>query len=147
MRRVTRYGVYAIGVVALLIVAAGLILPRLFDRPAMAAELQGRLSKALDGEVRWKEFSVRVFPFPRAVVRALEIKTASATVTAEEATAALRLWPLFFGRAEISSVSAVRPVVHLTVVPAAAVPEEAQLAPAEDPMQGYRSIMGANSCR
>ncbi|HTM62055.1 MAG TPA: AsmA-like C-terminal domain-containing protein [Burkholderiales bacterium] len=144
MRRVTRYGVYAIGVVALLIVAAGLILPRLFDRPAMAAELQGRLSKALDGEVRWKEFSVRVFPFPRAVVRALEIKTASATVTAEEATAALRLWPLFFGRAEISSVNAVRPVVHLTVVPAAAVPEEAQLAPApRNPVEAYRSTMAS----
>lgn len=142
MRRATRYGLYAIGVVAVLIVAAGIILPRLLDRPAMAAELQGRLSKALDGEVRWKEFSVRIFPFPRAVVRALEIKTASATVTTEEATAALRLWPLFFGRAEISSVNVVRPVLNLTVVPAAAVPKEAQLAPPpRNPVEAYRSSM------
>ena len=72
MRRVTRYGVYAIGVVALLLVAAGLVLPRLLDQPGMAAELQARLSRAVDGEVRWKEFSVRVFPAPHGLVRGLE---------------------------------------------------------------------------
>ena len=144
MRRVTRYGLYAIGVFAVLIVAAGLILPQLLDRPGMAAELQARLSKALDGEVRWKEFTVRLFPYPRGTVRALEIKTASATVTTDEAIAALRLWPLFFGRAEISSVNVVRPVVHLTVLPAAAVPEEAQLAPPpRNPVEAYRSTMAS----
>jgi len=144
VRRAVRYGTYVIAGLALLVVAAALILPELLDRPRLAAELQARLSKALDGEVRWKDFGVRLFPFPRGTVHALEIKTASATVTTDEAIAALRLWPLFFGRAEISSVKVVRPVVHLTVLPAAAVPEEAQLAPPpRNPVEAYRSTMAS----
>ena len=142
MRRAVRYGAYVIAGLALLLVAAALILPGLLDRPKLAAQLQARLSAAVGGEVRWEDFSVRILPAPHGALRKLSVKTAAATLTTDEATAALRLWPLLLGRAEIASVKIARPVLHLTVVPAAAVPEEAQLAPAStNPLEIYRSSM------
>src|SRR5437764_14379200 len=103
----------------------------MLDQPGMAAQLQERLSRAVGGEVRWQEFRVRILPAPHGELRGLRVETAAATITAEEADARLRLWPLLRARAEIASVKLVRPIVRLTVVPAASVPEEAQLAPAE----------------
>jgi len=142
VRRAVRYGAYVIAGLALLLVAAALILPGLLDRPKLAAQLQARLSAAVGGEVRWEDFSVRILPAPHGELRKLSVKTAAATFTTDEATAALRLWPLLFGRAEIASVKIARPVLRLTVVPAAAVPEEAQLAPAStNPLEIYRSSM------
>src|SRR6267142_1194154 len=109
----------------------------------MAAQIQAKLSSALQGDVRWKEFRVRILPAPHGTLSGLEVKTAGATLTADEVTVALRLWPLFRGSAEITSLRLARPALHLTVVPASAVPEEAQLAPAQDPLQIYRSVMSA----
>ena len=99
MRRAVRYGAYVIAGLALLLVAAALILPGLLDRPKLAAQLQARLSAAVGGEVRWEDFSVRILPAPHGELRKLSVKTAAATFTTDEATAALRLWPLLFGRA------------------------------------------------
>ncbi len=143
MRRIGRYCAYAIGVLVLVVLAAALLLPALLDRPRIAAQIQAKLSAAVEGEVRWDAFSVRILPSPHGMLRGLKVKTAAATVSADEVTVALRLWPLFRGRAEISSLALARPLYEVTVVPSATVPQEAQLAPAEDPMQGYRSIMGA----
>src|SRR5580765_3667074 len=107
----------------------------------MAAEIQAKLSKAVQGEVRWQEFSVRILPAPHGRLRGLEVKTAAATLTTDEVTVALRLWPLFEGRAEVASLKIARPVLRLTVVPAAAVPQEARLEEPTNPLQAYRSAM------
>ncbi|HSU78380.1 MAG TPA: AsmA-like C-terminal domain-containing protein, partial [Burkholderiales bacterium] len=77
------------------------------------------------------------------LLRALQVKTAAATFTADEVKASLRLWPLFRGRAEISSVEIARPVLRLTIVPAGAVPQEARLEEPSNPLQGYRTTMSA----
>ena len=143
MRRAARYGAYALAGLVVLVLAAAFALPRILDRPRMAAQIQAKLSSALQGDVRWKEFRVRILPAPHGTLSGLEVKTAGATLTADEVTVALRLWPLFRGSAEITSLRLARPALHLTVVPASAVPEEAQLAPAQDPLQIYRSVMSA----
>jgi uncharacterized protein involved in outer membrane biogenesis len=139
--RAARYGVYALAGLVVLVLAAAFVVPRLLDRPRMAAQIQAKLSSAVQGDVRWKEFRLRLLPAPHGVLRDLEVKTAAATLTTDEVTVALRLWPLFSGSAEITSLRVAHPVLRLTVVPAAAVPEEAQLAPAQDPLQIYRSVM------
>ncbi|HET7365792.1 MAG TPA: AsmA-like C-terminal domain-containing protein [Burkholderiales bacterium] len=141
MSRAARYGAYTLAALALLVVVAVAILPRLLDRPRMAAQIQQKLSSAVKGEVRWEAFRVRLLPTPQGTLRGLSVKTAAATLTTEEATVSLRLWPLFTGNAEITSLTLVRPVLSLTVVPAAAVPEEAQLAPSQGALQTYRSAM------
>ena len=143
MKRAVRYGAYVVAGLALLLVAAALIIPELLDRPKMAAEIQAKLSKAVGGEVRWEDFSLRILPSPHGNLRGLRVQTAAATLTTDDATIALRLWPLFLGRAEVASVHVAKPVLRLTVVPAASVPEEAQTAPPpKDPMAAYRSAMG-----
>ncbi|MBV9190843.1 MAG: hypothetical protein JOZ85_10200, partial [Betaproteobacteria bacterium] len=144
MKRAFRYGAWVVIALALLIIAVAVAVPRLLDRPKMAEQLQARLSAAIGGEVRWEEFSVRLLPVPHGEVRRLKVQTAAATLTADEVTTALRLWPLFHGSAEISSLTLVRPVVRLTIVPAASVPEEAQLAPAPTSvLESYASTMKA----
>ena len=144
VKRVVRYGAYSLAALALLVTAAGFIATRLLERPRMAAQIQAKLSAAVQGEVRWKQFSVRILPTPHAMLRELQVKTAAATFTTDEADVRLRLWPLFRGRAEIVSLEVVRPVLQLTIVPAATVPQEARLEPApSNALQGYRSIMAA----
>jgi len=127
----------------LVVLAAALLLPELLDRPGIAAEIQAKLSSAVDGDVRWDEFRVRILPSPHGTLRGLKVKTVAASLSADEVTVALRLWPLFHGRAEIASLVLARPLVELTVVPSASVPQEAQLAPAQDPLEAYRSLMRA----
>src|SRR5260221_9371513 len=142
--RVVRYGAYAAAALVVLVLAAAFAVPRLLDRPRMAAELQAKLSNVVQGDVRWQEFSLRILPRPHGTLRALRVETAAATFTADEVTVALKLWPLFMGRAEISSLEVDRPVLRLTVVPAAAVPKEAQLAPPPaSALEAYRSALRA----
>jgi uncharacterized protein involved in outer membrane biogenesis len=143
VRRIARYCAYALGALLLAVLAAALIVPPLLDRPAIAAEIQAKLSTAVGGEVRWDAFRVRILPSPHGALTGLKVKTEAASLSADEVTVALRLWPLFHGRAEIASLTLARPQFDLTVVPAASVPQEAQLAPAEDPLQAYRSTMEA----
>ena len=143
MRRAGRYGAYAIAALAVLLVALALLLPQLLDRPRIAAQIQTTLSAAVGGEVRWADFRLRLLPWPQGALHGLQVKTATATLMADEVTAVLRLWPLLTGNAEISSLTLARPVLRLTVLPAAAVPEEAQLAPPKSPLEAYRSTMRA----
>ncbi|HSU76986.1 MAG TPA: AsmA family protein, partial [Burkholderiales bacterium] len=112
MKRVARYGAYTFVALALLIVVAAYVGTRLLDNPEIAAQIQAKLSQALQGEVRWEQFKVRILPAPHGLLRALQVKTAAATFTADEVKASLRLWPLFRGRAEISSVEIARPVLR-----------------------------------
>src|SRR6478609_1243760 len=99
----------------------------LLDRPGMAAQIQAKLSSAIKGEVRWENFRVAILPYPRGELRGLRVETTAGALNADEVNVALRLWPLLMGRAEIASLELDRPVLRLTVVPAAAVPEEARL--------------------
>jgi uncharacterized protein involved in outer membrane biogenesis len=142
-RRVLRYGAATLVVLAALAMGAALVLPMLLDSPARAAEIQARLSRAVKGEVRWNAFVLRILPAPHATLHGLRVETNAATLTSDEVNVSLALWPLFRGRAEIRQVALAKPMLRLTIVPAAAVPKEAQVEPEEDPLQAYRSIMQA----
>ena len=141
MRRLARYLAYGAAALALLALAAALALPMLLDRPGIVAQLQARLSRAVRGDVRWQEFSVRILPTPHGLLRGLRVETEAATFTTDEVTLALSLWPLLKGRAEITSLQVAGPSLRFTVVPAAEVPEEARLKKPQAPPEAYRSAM------
>jgi AsmA-like C-terminal region len=141
MKRVARYGAYGLAALALLVVVALYVGTRLLEKPEMAAQIQAKLSQAMQGEVRWEQFRVRILPAPHGLLRKLQVKTGAATFTTDEVKVALRLWPLFRGRAEIASLEIAHPVLSMTIVPAAAVPEEARLEEPSNPLQGYRTTI------
>src|SRR5687768_8417145 len=96
---------------AVLLVAFG---PALVDTPAVRAEIQRRLSAAVDGEVAWESLKIALFPAPHGELRKLRLEIpATLSATVEEAQVDLRLWPLLRGSAEVSSVVVRRPSLHL----------------------------------
>lgn len=112
-RRIVRYSAFGLVALAVLVLAAALILPALLDTPRMRAEIQEKLSQAVQGEVRWEKFALRLLPSPRGSLRGLRVQTPAASVSADEVAVALRLWPLLLrGRPEITSVTLAHPVLR-----------------------------------
>jgi len=142
--RAARYLVYCAILLAALLLAAALVLPDYLDTPAVRAEIQRVLSRTVKGEVAWEELRIRILPVPHGVLRKARIEIpAVASVSAEEATADLRLWPLLHGRIEIASITVTRPVIRVSVAPVAAAGEDKakEKKPAADIIGLYRSAM------
>ncbi len=106
---------YAVGAIVLAAVLAVLLLgPTLVDRPAVQAEIQQRLSKALQGQVTWEALDVALFPAPHGELRKLRVEIPDKLgATADQVDVYLRLWPLLRGRAEISSLSLKKPGIRI----------------------------------
>ena len=68
--------VYGVGAIVLAAVLAVLLLgPTLVNRPAVQAEIQQRLSKALQGQVTWEALDVALFPAPHGELRELRVES------------------------------------------------------------------------
>ncbi|HEX9684784.1 MAG TPA: AsmA-like C-terminal domain-containing protein [Burkholderiales bacterium] len=125
--KAARYIAYCAAVLAVLVVAAALILPEFLNTPAVRAEIQRILSRAVRGEVAWEELRFRILPSPHGALRKARLDIPQvASVSADEASAHLRLWPLIHGRVEITSVTVTRPVIRISIVPGLAVEEKAK---------------------
>jgi uncharacterized protein involved in outer membrane biogenesis len=97
-------------------VAAALVLPVFLDTPAVKAELQLKLSAAVQGKIAWEDLSIRVLPSPRGIVRKARIEIpGSLEVNAEQLAVRLAFWPLLRGRVEIVSLDLSRPVIRLDI--------------------------------
>lgn len=142
--KAARYIAYCAAVLAVLVVAAVLFLPDFLDTPVVRAEIQRILSGAVRGEVTWEELRIRILPAPHGVLRKARLEIPQVvSVSAEEATADLRLFPLLRGRAEITSVTVTKPVIQISIIPVAAPEGKPQeRAPAQDIVGHYRSVMG-----
>ena len=130
----------AYGLIALLLVLAGLLAigVRLIDAPAVRAELQRRLSAALGGEVAWEALELRILPAPHGELRRVRMEIPGAvSARAEQVDAYLRLWPLFLGHAEISSLSMSHPEIRIDASGGAKKGE------ALEPLAVYRRAMAA----
>lgn len=137
--KAARYTVYSAATLGVLLVAAALVLPAFLDTPRVRAEIQRVLSEAVRGEVAWEELRIRILPAPHGALRKARLEIpAVASVSAEEARAHLRLWPLMRGRVEITSVAVTRPVIRIGIVPTAAVKEKE---PAPDVVGLYRAAV------
>src|SRR3954452_1899002 len=102
----------AIVLAAVLVVV--LVGPALVDRPAVQAEIQQRLSKALQGQVTWEALDVALFPAPHGELRKLRVEVpGNLAMTADQVNVYMRLWPLLIGRAEISSVRVKKPSIRI----------------------------------
>ena len=140
--RAARYAAYgAFALIALAVIAA-LVIPALLDTRMVKAELQGKLSQMLRGNITWEKLEIRLLPTPRGAlsrVRAEIPETMS--VRAEEVEVLLHLLPLLRGRADIASLSLSKPVIELEIaLPATGKPGEESRA---DPVESYRSIIEA----
>src|SRR3954469_15382806 len=103
----------AIVLAAVLVVV--LVGPALVDRPAVQAEIQQRLSKALQGQVTWEALEVALFPAPHGELRKLRVEVpGKLAASADHVDVYLRLWPLFRGRMEIASLTLKKPSIRLT---------------------------------
>jgi uncharacterized protein involved in outer membrane biogenesis len=100
-------------------IAAALVLPLFLDTPAVKAELQRKLSEAVQGEVAWEDLSIRVLPSPRGIMRKARIEIpAILEVKAEQLAVRPAFWPLLRGRVEIASVDLSRPAIRLDIAAA-----------------------------
>jgi uncharacterized protein involved in outer membrane biogenesis len=106
---------YAVGAIVLTaVLAVALLGPALVDRPAVQAEIQQRLSKALQGQVTWEALDVALFPAPHGELRKLRIEVPGKLgASADQVNVYLRLWPLFRGAMEISSLTLKKPTIRL----------------------------------
>lgn len=124
----------AIALAAVLLVVLG---PVLVDTPAVRAEIQRRLAAALHGQVTWQSLTVRLFPSPHGELRGLRIDIPGRlAAAADEVKVDLRLWPLFRGSAELSSVTLRKPSIELP-------PSGAASAEPPDPLAIYRESIPA----
>jgi hypothetical protein len=144
--RAVRYLAWFAAGIVVLIVSAALFLPVVLDSPAVKAELQRQLSQAVQGEVAWEDLGIRIVPRPRAIVRKARIEIPGRLeVGADELAVRLAFWPLLRGRAEVVSVTLLRPAINLDV-PAQEASEDAK-GKDEDPrldfVRTYRSTVGA----
>ena len=140
--KAARYFAYCAAGAIAAVVAAAFILPAFLDLSGVEAQIQRKLSEAVHGEVAWDALRVRLLPSPRGSLRGVRLEVPGvASVRAEEADAHLSLLPLFRGRAEITSVSIVRPAIRIDLALAEGA-SPAGKAPPMDPVAAYRSALG-----
>jgi uncharacterized protein involved in outer membrane biogenesis len=139
--KAARYFAYCVAGAIALVAAAAFILPAFVDLSAVETQIQRKLSEAVHGEVAWDALRVRLLPSPRGSLRGVRLEVPGvASVRAEEADAHLSLLPLLRGRAEITSVSIVRPAIRIDLAIAQSAPP-AKKAPPLDPVAGYRAAL------
>lgn len=141
--KAARYSVYCAALLGGLLVVAALFLPEFLDTPAVRAEIQRVLSQTVRGEVAWEELRIRILPSPHGALRKARLEIPQvASVSADEVSGYLRLWPLVHGRVEIASVTVTRPVIRISIVPGPAVEEKAKEKKPETDIVGiYRGFM------
>jgi hypothetical protein len=73
--RLARYSAYCAAALIAIVIAAALVLPKLLDTPAVRAEIQRKLSEAVQGEVAWDDLKIRILPAPHGVLRKARVGT------------------------------------------------------------------------
>jgi len=137
--RALRIVLYALGGTLLLVVAVILGAIALLNVPAVKAQVEHRLSEAMNGKLTWDALHIRLLPSPRAVLEGVKVdRSGHFDATVENAQAQLRLLPLFIGRAEIIAISITRPALRIDLAPSSS---EKKGTPATDPVAAYRSVM------
>jgi len=135
--KAARYAAYCAAALAAAAIAAALILPEILDTPAVGAGIKRKLSESVQGEVAWDGLRIRILPSPRGVLRQARVEIPGrVSMRAEEIEARLLFWPLLRGRAEITSVSVVRPEIRIDI--ATSPPAEGQT---KEVAAIYRSVM------
>jgi hypothetical protein len=131
-----------IGLVVLLTVAV-LIAERLIDTPKLRAQLTGKLSELLNGQVAWKELKVRLLPLPHGVIRGVHVAIPNlATADVAMADVKIRLLPLFHGSAEVQTITVEHPNVEVWISASTAQAEAQEKSSGPtNPLALYRSAM------
>ena len=118
MRRALKWLIGIGAVVAVLLVAAAIALPRLVDTPRVHAMIAGGAAQAIGRPVKFESLSVRLFPLPAVELHKLEVAEdpqfgTSPFLTLETGRVYLKLRPLFSGRLEFGDITLERPRIAL----------------------------------
>lgn len=104
MKKVIRYGLIAVGIVLLIVVATPFLIPS--DQIRQAVEEEA--SKAAGMPVRIGALSVRILPVPSLSIKNLtveDVKGGTPKLSVGSGSLAVELAPLFDGRAEVSGIT------------------------------------------
>ena len=142
--RAARYAAYGAAGIVVLLVAAGFLLRELLDRPGVEAEIQSRLSGAVNGQIAWESLQVRLLPSPRGVIRGVRVEMpGTMSVRADQIDARLRFMPLLRGRVEIASISVSRPAIQVDLAPFEPAEKKKKDKATTDPLEAYRTAVAA----
>jgi|GEM_PF-2591920 len=135
---IARWVIGAVAGVVVLFGAAVLALPWLIDLPSIRAQVEQRVSSAVNGTVRWRSLEIRLLPTPRAVLEGARAEIPGVLQgSVESVELELRLRPLLVGHAEIQSVTVIRPAFRVQIRPGPPDPD----AQPKDPMTAYRAAL------
>jgi len=118
LRRALKW-LFGIGaVVAVLLIAAAIALPRLVDTPRIQMMIAGSASQAIGRPVKFESLSVKLLPLPAVELHKLEVAEdpqfgTAPFLTLETGRVYLRLRPLLGGRVEFGDVTLERPRIAL----------------------------------
>jgi len=118
LRRALKW-LFGIGaVVAVLLIAAAIALPRLVDTPRIQTMIAGSASQAIGRPVKFESLSVKLLPLPAVELHKLEVAEdpqfgTAPFLTLETGRVYLRLRPLLGGRVEFGDVTLERPRIAL----------------------------------
>ena len=109
-KTITRGVAGAFGLLAVLLAALSILMPRWINGEAVKAGILARASRTAGGTVRYERLDLSWFPRPRIVVRRLELAVPHrATGTVESLTLYPALFPLFRGGYHLAKVRADAP--------------------------------------
>jgi uncharacterized protein involved in outer membrane biogenesis len=139
---VLRWALVSMAVFVAVCAVALSLAPRIIDLPAVKAQMQAQLSRAMRGQVAWDTLDVRLFPSPQAVLRNASANLPGRLVgRVARVDVGLRLLPLLRGQPEVQSVGLVAPTVEIWL-PSPGPSETRPSGPsARDPIAIYRSVM------
>ena len=91
MKRLAYIGGAVLALAVLLVALA----PLFVDAPAARAEIQRRLSQALQGQVEWQALDLAFFPVPHGELKEVRVEIPGRlSAAAEDVKVYLALWPL-----------------------------------------------------
>jgi len=131
-------------VIGLLVLLAAVVAigERLIDTPKVRAQLTGKFSQVMNGQVSWEKLDIRLLPAPHAEIRRVHVAIPKLlTMDVGLAQAKIRLLPLFRGDAEVQAITLEHPSVDISI--AAASKEDAQEKSSQPatPLALYRRVM------
>jgi len=145
-KKIARGVAGAVGLVAVLLVALAVLMPRWINGEAVKSGIQNRASRAAGGTVRYERLEIAWFPRPRIVVRRLELTIPHrAAGTVESLTLYPSLFPRRRGGVPLAKVRADAPDLAVEIPRAAKEEKPPSFAELRERIAGLLSALSVNA--
>ncbi|MGB5747134.1 MAG: AsmA-like C-terminal domain-containing protein [Desulfobacterales bacterium] len=104
-KKITIWLVRILGVFTMLIVLAMVLSPRLINLEMVSNQIKDRMSRDIDGEIKFQKMVLSYFPRPHVSLHQAEVRIPdSFTIKIHRMRFYPKIWPLFRGQLQVSSV-------------------------------------------